>query len=306
MSFDELTFVAWLRDRLGEAGASGIGDDMAVLDIGGATMLVSSDMLLDGRHFDTREHDYDAVGRKAVNCCLSDCAAMAVRPVAVTMSLAFAASTADVEARALIDGALEAACACDVRLAGGDTTRWNAPLAVDVAVVAEPWPNVSPIMRAGARVGDALYVTGKLGGSSLGRHLSFEPRVAEARILAAALGDDLHAMIDITDGLSLDLWRLCQASGVGGILKARWLDQVTSHDASTLSARDGTSSLEHVLCDGEDFELLLAVTDADAVRKRSDATGVPFYRVGTCAERGLALIDHQGTSRPLEPRGFIH
>lgn len=306
MAFDELNFVTWLRDRTSSAAPGVIGDDMAVVEVAGATALFSSDMLLDRRHFDTREHAYDAIGRKAVNCCLSDCAAMAVRPVAVTVSLALSTAMSEKQAKSVVNGALEAAGAFDVTLAGGDTTRWNAPLAIDVAVVAEPYPGIEPVTRSGARPGDALYVTGPLGGSRRGRHLSFTPRIREAQTLARLLAADLHAMIDVTDGLSLDLWRVCEASGVGAALDAVLLEDVTSEDARTLSASDGITPLDHVLSDGEDFELLLAVADSGDPAARAEAAGVPLFRVGTVTEQGLTLTDRQGRATPLQPRGFIH
>jgi len=306
MSFDELSFVTWLRDRTSHAKPSVIGDDMAVVKVAGATALFSSDMLLDGRHFDTREHAYDAIGKKAVNCCLSDCAAVAARPVAVTVSLALSVAMSEEQTKALMDGALEAAGAFDVTLAGGDTTRWNAPLAIDVAVLAEPFPGIEPVTRSGACPGDALYVTGPLGGSRRGRHLSFTPRIREAHTLAQWLTADLHAMIDVTDGLSLDLWRVCEASGVGASLDAALLDGVTSEDARSMSASDGMTPLEHVLTDGEDFELLLAVADFGAAAARAESAGVPLFRVGMVTEHGFTLIDRQGHAAPLEPRGFVH
>ncbi len=174
-AMDELEFIDWLRERVGERARPaeagdrralpyGIGDDMAVVDVPGGRVLFSSDMLLDGRHFDTTKHAYDAIGRKAINCCLADCAAMAVKPVAVTVSLAFSQSMTDDQTKALMEGVLAAAGAFDVQLVGGDTTRWSSPLAIDVSVVAAPYPNIDPVTRGGAKVGDAFFVTGPLGG----------------------------------------------------------------------------------------------------------------------------------------------
>jgi len=306
MALDELNFVTWLRARTNTAAPGVIGDDMAVVEVAGAIALFSSDMLLDGRHFDTREHPYDAIGRKSVNSCLSDCAAMAVRPVAVTVSLALSTAMSEEQAKSLMDGALEAAGALDVTLAGGDTTRWNAPLAIDVAVVAEPYPEIEPVMRSGARPRDGLYVTGPLGGSRRSRHLSFTPRIREALALARLLAADLHAMIDVTDGLSLDLWRMCDASGAGAALDTALLEDVTSEAARTMSASDGITPLDHVLSDGEDFELLLAVADSGDPAARAEAAGLPLFRVGTVTEQGLTLIDRHGHAAPLQPRGFVH
>jgi len=314
---DELEFIDWLRERAGKVAPPGdvvgrlalpygIGDDMAVVDVPGGRVLFSSDMLLDGRHFDTTSHAFGAIGRKAINCCLSDCAAMAVKPVAVTVSVALCQAMTDEQTKSLMEGMLAAAAAFDVQLVGGDTTRWSSPLVVDVAVVATSYPNIDPVTRSGAKVGDALFVTGPLGGSGLGRHLTFTPRIAEARTLADALGDDLHAMIDISDGLSLDLWRVCRASGVGATLNESALATVISDDAKALAAQDGAPPLTHLLTDGEDFELLLAVTGNGKTFRRIAELDAPPVYIGTVVEAGLNLVASDGGVVAIEPKGFVH
>jgi len=317
MAMDELAIVDWLRRRVGDtvrSGAAvdgslsvrGIGDDMAVVDVAGTSILSSSDMLLDGRHFDTAKHAYDAIGRKAIHCCLSDCAAMAVRPVAVTVSVALCEAMTDDQTKSLLDGMLAAAGAFDVELAGGDTTRWASPLAIDVSVVAEPWSGIDPVPRSGAKVGDALFVTGPLGGSGLGKHLTFTPRIHEARTIAQVFGADLHAMIDISDGLSLDLWRICQASGVGATLNESALATIISDDAKAAAQQDGTAPLTHVFTDGEDFELLLAAKGNGATFRRMAELDAPPVYVGTVVEAGLSLATDDGRIVAIEPKGFVH
>jgi len=307
MAMDELAFIEWLRNCVGGAESPhGIGDDMAVVDVSGERVLFSSDMLLDGRHFDTTRHAYDAIGRKAINCCLSDCAAMAVKPVAVTVSVALQDTMTDAQTKSLFEGMLAATNAFDVKLVGGDTTRWSSPLAVDVNVLATPFPNIDPVTRSGAKVGDAIFVTGPLGGSGLDRHLDFTPRITEARAIAEALGNDLHAMIDISDGLSLDLWRVCQASGVGATLNESALVSLISDDAQALAERDGTSPIEHVLGDGEDFELLLVTTgNGTTFRKVLELDAPPVF-IGTIVEAGLNLATSDRRTIALEPKGFVH
>ena len=182
---------------------------------------------------------------------------------------------------------------------GGDTTAWSKPLAIDVAVVAVPYDGIEPVTRSGARVGDGLYVTDQLGGSLLGRHLSFTPRVHEARALAGMLGQRLHAMIDISDGLALDMWRMCKSSGTGAVLDEGQLEQVVSDDARSAAA-DGRTPLDHALSDGEDFELLIAV-DGDATQ-----SPVPLYSIGQVTEAGLAIRRADGRVDPLEPEGYVH
>ncbi len=310
MGVDELALVEWLRTRShGPDDARlpvGIGDDMAVLAVPGGSILFSSDMLLDRVHFDSRKHDFETIGGKAVNCALSDCAAMAVCPKAVTVSLAWSTDMAEADAKALMNGAYAAANVFDVSVCGGDTTRWSSPLALDVAVVAVPHPGVKPVLRSGAQVGDTLLVTGPLGGSLLSKHVSFVPRVREARSLAEGLGDALHAMIDITDGLSLDLWRVCEASGVGAVLQETQLGEAISKDAKTLAARDGRSSLDHALSDGEDFELLLAVAGDDESQERLSVIGFPLMPIGTVTQEGFRFEQADGSMVPLSPKGFVH
>ncbi len=298
----ELELVEWLRRRPSDHPAVklGIGDDMALLNLPSGRVLVSSDMLLDGVHFDARRHRLAQVGRKAVACCLSDCAAMAVCPVSLTVSVALSQSYTVSDARELLDGVFSMAAQFDVAVVGGDTTRWGHPLAIDVSVIAVPYEGVEPVMRSGAKPGDSLYVTGPLGGSLRGRHLTFTPRIREAQLVAEALGERLHAMIDISDGLSLDLWRLCQASSVGAVLDERLIESVISDDARVLAHEDGRRALDHALSDGEDFELLAAVAGNATV----DA--VMLYPVGKVTASALQMRGVDGSIGPLDPKGYVH
>lgn len=302
MAGDELQFVEWLRSRKRSHPSVilGIGDDMAMLRTAGERILVSSDMLLDGVHFDTTLHSLFAIGRKAIACSLSDCAAMAVRPLAATVSLALPQSLPLARAEELQAGMFSMAEEFELAIAGGDTNRWTHPLAIDVAVTAIPFPGIEPVRRSGAKPGDRLYVTGTLGGSLLGHHLAFQPRVREAQGLSTLLGQRLHAMIDITDGLSLDLWRLCEASKVGAELDERQLRRIISEDARQAAASSGRAPLDHALTDGEDFELLLAVD--------GEATGMdfPLFRIGRITALGLTIARDDGKIETLEPQGYVH
>jgi len=305
MAFDELQFVDWLSQRQRSSIAEppvalGIGDDMAMVVTDGGRILVSSDMLLDGVHFDLSRHDAALIGRKAIACSLSDCAAMAVRPLALTVSVALPKELDRGTVERIFEGMFTTAEEFETSIVGGDTTRWAHPLAIDVNVTATPFDGVSPVTRSGARVRDRLYVTGPLGGSLLSRHLEFTPRVREAEKIARSLGDRLHAMIDISDGLSLDLWRVCEASGVGAALDERRLADVISKHAEVAAETDGRTPLEHALSDGEDFELLLAV---DGV---ADVPGVPLFEIGNIVDEGLTLTRIDGSTEPIAPKGFVH
>ncbi len=302
MSAFEQTFVDWLRGRRRAEPSVplGIGDDMAAVRCAAPVVLVSSDLLLDGVHFDTNRDPFPAIGRKAIACSLSDCAAMAVRPIAVTVSLAWSDRHSIQNAQAMWRGMESIAESFDVSIVGGDTTRWASPLAIDVSILAGPFPGLKPIQRNGARVGDRLYVTGPLGGSMRGKHLNFTPRVAEAQCLSTALGSRLHALMDISDGLSLDLWRMCRDSGVGAELDESMMCAVVSKDACALACMDGRTPLDHALSDGEDFELLLAIEDP------VDAGDPILWEIGRITPEGFTMRRPDGTVHALEPKGFLH
>jgi len=279
---------------------------MAVMDVGAERALLASDMLLDGVHFDTSKHDLRLIGRKAIACNLSDCAAMAVRPLAAVVSVAFPVDWSLSQAQKLLEGMFAIAADFDLAIVGGDTASWKHPLAIDVAITAVPYDGIEPMRRSGAKVGDTLCVTGALGGSLLGHHLTFSPRVREAKALATALGPHLHAMMDISDGLALDLWRMCRASRTGAVLDESQLQEVVSAQAQELAARDQNSPLEHVLSDGEDFELLLSIGGGTEPNGRRAAGGVALYPVGTVTEDGLRIRRADGRMEDLEPRGYVH
>ena len=299
----ELEFVEWLRQqqRPSPVVRAGIGDDMAVVSQPSGILLLASDMLLDGVHFDSSSQPLKLIGRKAVACNLSDCAAMAVKPLAATVSVALPRGFSLDQGKQLWGGMAELAQEFELALVGGDTVSWDHPLALDVAISAVPYPGIEPVRRDGARVGDLLYVTGVLGGSRKGRHLTFQPRVNEAKALAENLGGRLHAMMDLSDGLALDLSRMCTASKVGAELDVGKLAQVVSADAEELARHDGISALEHALSDGEDFELLLAVdgpiTSAD----------ISVHLIGVVTtETGMSLRQSDGRTSTLKPRGYQH
>ncbi len=316
MSKDELELVRWLagvvQSRRGLRGditrshvAIDLGDDMAALRLSdGRCILLGSDMIVDGTHFDSTIHKPEAIGRKALCCCLSDAAAMAAKPLAALVSLALPRDEVMEIGRPLLTGLMAAADEFECPVVGGDTVSWNDRLVVDIALVAEPWPKCQAVTRKGAQPGDLLVVTGQLGGSRLRKHLEFTPRLAEARKLVGALGSDLHAMIDITDGLSLDLSRLCAASACGATISETALQSVIAADAHIAAAEDGRSALQHALSDGEDFELLFAVSPRAEAKLRS--LDFELHVIGQVSEQGLTRQDSTGRSTPLRPEGYEH
>ncbi len=301
----EFDFLAWLRDRLPSHPQLllGPGDDAAVLRLLG-DCVATTDLLTEGVDFRLSECDSRRVGRKALAVNLSDLAAMAARPVAAVIALALPRAGALELAIQLYEGLLPLAEQHHVAIAGGDTNTWDGPLAISITALGETTPR-GVWTRSGARPGDVVLVTGALGGSILGRHFDFEPRVNEALQLQEQY--EIHAAADVSDGLSLDLWRVCEASGCGVELD---LTAIPVHeDACRLASlrQDGVSPLEHALGDGEDFELILAVPPMQAAQLLNvQPLGVPLTRIGQfIAERGLWSHDLHGR-RPLTPRGFRH
>jgi len=300
MSGGELGFVEWV---CGQTAADdriliGPGDDCALIGRGnGPALLVTKDMLLEGSCFRLAEAGARRVGRKAVAVNLSDIAAMAGRPLAAVIGFAFPRGTTDTVARDLFTGMKEMADAFATAIIGGDTNAWDGPLAISVTLIGEATDR-GAVTRSGAQPGDHLYVTGPLGGSVLGKHLDFTPRVAEALELHERF--DIRAMIDISDGLALDLHRLCAASRCGAELRADW---VPVSDAAQAMG-DGRTPLEHALGDGEDFELLFAAPRQAHARLQSELS-FAVYHVGEVTDTGVMLRTAAGVE-PLVPAGYRH
>lgn len=306
MSKGEDSFVKWITAhcRPGRDVPIGMGDDMAAIRVGDRELLITVDMLMDGVDFDALRHSPRRIGRKALAASLSDCAAMAVRPRYALVSVALPENWTVRQARQLHQGLSELARAFDCAVIGGDTNSWRRPLVIDTIVLAEPWPGRPPVRRDGMRPGDAVCVTGVLGGSIAGHHLDFTPRVAEARALAQHLGPDLHAMMDLSDGLSSDGHRLAAASGCGMELSEAALIAAASTAARRAARRDRRSVLDRVLNDGEDFELLFAASPAGLSRIR---LACPWRQVGVATPScSLWIREEDGHRRRLRRGGWEH
>ena len=159
-----------------------------------------------------------------------------------------------------------------------------------------------PVLRSGARPGDWLLVTGPLGGSILGKHLDFMPRVAEASQLHQLT--KLHAMIDISDGLAGDLKHICAESKCGAVLHA---ESIPISPAVYVSRND-KQPLDNALTDGEDFELLFALAPDEAERllQTQPISGITLSRVGECTREPGIFLEEGGQLRPLELQGYEH
>lgn len=297
------------RDLPGNASVvAGPGDDCALLDLGvpGRWLVFKTDAVVEGAHFEGSAMP-EQVGHKALGRVLSDFAAAAATPTAalVTVGLPRAFDPAWVERAYQGLGAL--ARKWDVAIVGGETTVNPGGILISVAAVGTV-ARERVVRRGGARVGDAIFVSGELGGSRLGRHLTFEPRLAEARWLTSRFR--VHAMIDLSDGLAGDLRHLLQASGVGAEVLQ---EAIPIRREARIQARAGDGAkppLLAALTDGEDFELLFTVAGADAVPVldgwREHFPEVRLSCVGRItAEAGVRLRDRQGM-RELPGHGYRH
>ena len=298
---DDIT--TWFRQQSHIKAADfpiGIGDDMAEVRIGGASVLVTTDMLLDGAHFDLKTATLEQVGYKAMAVSLSDCAAMATVPVAAVVAVALPPGFGTTQLQELHAGITLAADKYDCPLIGGDITSWRTdhPFAVNVTMLSKRAKN-APVRRNGAKVGDAICVTGVLGGSLHRKHLEFEPRVGEALTITQTV--PVNAMMDISDGLSTDLNRICSQSGVGAIVEAASVP--ISEDAQLQD-----DPLKAALHDGEDFELLFTLAPEQCEKLLDAWRGrVPVTRIGYITQaKGMRLRmpDEQVVS--LLPAGYDH
>ena len=299
----EFAYIDWLRQRtpLHPRVLLGPGDDAAAVQFrSNHPCLVTTDMLLEGSCFRLAEAGPRQVGRKAMAVNLSDIAAMAGRPVAAVVSVGLPREGGRALAEELYLGLREMADAFDTALVGGDTNSWDGGLVISVTILGETTAR-GPVKRSGARPGDWLFVTGPLGGSITGKHLTFTPRVREALQLHAVA--DLHAMIDVSDGLAVDLSRICAESRCGAVLRA----EAIPITAEAMQTNDGRSALEHALGDGEDFELVFAVPpeEAPGLLAEQPVAGITLHHIGECVESGLWL-EEAGKRVELQPRGYEH
>lgn len=284
----------------------GLGDDAAVLRMAdSAECVLTVDLLTDGVDFRLDEVDPRQVGHKALAVNLSDLAAMASQPLAGVVALALPRKGGMELAIRLYEGLLPLADRYNLAIAGGDTNSWDGPLVVSVTLVGRVTPR-GPLLRRGARPGDRILVTGAFGGSILGHHLQFEPRVEQAIVLNDRY--ELHAGIDVSDGLAIDLSRLAEESHCGALVRT---DAVPiSPDAHRLADRlaDGSTALQHALGDGEDFELILAVPPDTARQLLADQPlDIPLTAIGEFIDQqGLWQIDAPGLRRPLAASGYEH
>ena len=260
----------------------GAGDDCAV--IGGPRarrwVLLKADVVVESVHFLPTD-DPRRVGWKALCRAISDVAAMGGVPEHAVITIAVSRDDEVERVKALYAGLRRAARKFGVSIVGGETSRSPGPLFVNVALTGSV-ERTRCILRSGARPGDVLFVTGRLGGSRAGKHLDFTPRLAEARWLGTHCRP--HAMMDLSDGLAADLPRLARASGCGFSL-----------DESRVPITPG-STLKQALRDGEDFELLIALSPKEAAgiepKWRRAFGKLPLTRIGVVTQHSTLNTQH--------------
>lgn len=301
----ENDFHDWLRARLPAHPAlqRSVGDDAAILSApANEQLVVAADAIMDGVHFHLAEHGGAAAGRKALAVNLSDLAAMAARPLTATVSLALPRHDAANLAREVLEGMIPLAEEFDFSICGGDTNCWDHPLVISVTVIGTV-PIDCGWRRDGGHVGDRLVVTGPLGGSLAGKHLTFRPRVDEA--LRWRDQFTVNAAIDISDGLAMDASRLAAASNCGAVIATERVPISNAAREAAKAGSDSTTPLQHALGDGEDFELLLAMPAREADRFTGEnAAAVDVGQLQ--AEPGLWRRRGDETLEPLEGQGYQH
>lgn len=283
----------------------GPGDDCAVVRIASAVRTVDAlwtvDQVVEGRHFRKGE-DVRLVGRKGVARSVSDIAAMGGRPVAATATGALPDDFA--QESELFAAMKEFAEEWGCPLVGGDIARCAGAMVLTVSVLGVSHETRGPVLREGARVGDGVYVTGTVGGSvESGRHLRFEPRVEEGARLCDVLGERLHAMIDVSDGVGRDAGRIALASGVG-----------IEIDVGALPLAEGLHADEwkRGLSEGEDYELLFAASgdvasEIDVSGRDGVVRRVRVTRIGRVVEgSGCVALLQDGTRVDASELGWDH
>ncbi len=306
-----------------ETVVAGAGDDCAVLDLGipDKLILFKTDAVVEGIHF-TRETPPEKIGHKALARCLSDIAAMAGSPTAALVTIALPKDFDAAFVAKMYVGLNALAEKFQVAVVGGETTTNPGRILISIALLGVV-PRGQQVMRSGAKAGDAIFVTGELGGSLAGKHLDFEPRIVEARWLAGHF--HIHAMLDLSDGLAGDLRHIVNAGKVGAeILKpalpisraAKLRARGRAHELPADFSLPGSPEPSHkpaalaALTDGEDFELLFTIASKDAV-KLLDAWKKKFPQLKlSCigkiiAGEGVLLRDRTGIQQ-LHAHGYEH
>ena len=283
--------------RLDRSVVKGSGDDTAVIRwTKNKFLLFTCDMSIEDVHFKLGEARPFQIGWKALGRNISDIAAMGGRPRYALVAIGINADSPPSLLNGICKGMKDLADRFNINIVGGDMAR-SKKLVIDISLIGEV-EKANLTLRGGAKVGDVILVTGSIGGSQKGKHLNFIPRLNEARRLVKAF--KISSMIDISDGLVLDLWRILNASVAGARIYQ-----------NTIPISKDADSFEKALYEGEDFELLFTMNVKEAKRFFRTALAkmeTPVTLIGEIMPRrfGYKLIDKDGRISPLEAKGFLH
>ena len=310
----EHQFHHWLKQNFKRPGLDGDshvilgpGDDAAIVRVdSGRSILLATDTIAEGTHFDLAKHDLELVGRKSLAVNLSDIAAMGGRPESAVLNFMLPSRFGFKEAKSIFNGVEELANTFSMAVVGGDTNRWDGKLVVGATVLGSRKSTQTGWSIAGANPGDAIVVTGEFGGSIHGRHLSFEPRIELAMYLADNF--QINGATDASDSLSLDLnaMLLASESGLGADLDLEAIP--VSKDVKDL---DVNQRLNCALTDGEDFELILAVSPDQVDQLLADdwiaSHPCPLTRIGTFTDKHRGIrASADGKPVVIDPKGYVH
>jgi len=307
---NELQLISLLTSNLpgNDTVVCGEGDDCAVLDLGlpGRFLLFKTDAVVEGVHF-TADTDPEKIGYKALARCLSDIAAMGGEPGTALITLGLPDGFDPGRIEKIYRGLNQLARTWNVAIAGGETTRNPGGLLISVALIGTV-DRARVVYRKGAQTGDAIFVSGELGGSIFGKHLEFEPRLKEAGWLTAKC--DIHCMIDLSDGLAGDLKRILESSGKGAVIFSGAIPISRVLKTNRRNTGDSKPLVLSALTDGEDFELLFTVPARDAVTVldgwKIAFPGLRLSCIGRIEENpGLRICDQHGV-KTINANGYVH
>ncbi len=303
---DEFSFIRWIRSgqKKDKNIVIGIGDDCSSIKVNeNQYCLITTDMLVEGTHFELEKNKPGEIGRKSIACSISDIAAMGCYAKYAVVSICFPSKAKTKFAKELFKGMKEEADVYNIKIIGGDIISGKKMLAINVAMFGKN-DGLRPVTRSGARVGDAIMVTGTLGGSILRKHITFKPRLKEGIILNKKF--NINSMIDVSDGLLADLNHILEESRVGAVL---YEDKIpVSNDARKFARKTGLSTLHHALHDGEDYELLFTLPNRESEKLLvSSSFPIRVSKIGHIKKpSGIIMQDTNGKQKRIKPVGYEH
>ncbi len=305
---NEFKYINWIQKQIKYPPSVFIksGDDAAAIRLNkNRFLLVTTDVIVEGIDFLRNKTSGFDIGYKSLAISLSDLAAMggAADSLYAVATVALRPKMPNRFAQSLFRGMKKAADKFQVTIIGGDVSVVQGPTSISSTIMGIG-QKLKPLTRSGARTGDAIMVTGQLGGSILGKHLRFTPRLKEARHLNRKYR--INAMSDISDGCLADLDHILKKSKKSAVLFANRIP--ISRATWQLSRQTKKLALKHALTDGEDFELLFTCPVKEALKILKDRSlAVPVTLIGIIGTgQGIFLQDVRGKIKKIKPKGYEH